>query len=60
MYEKIKQAVLDNLKYSEKEKYLTCKTALQIAKELNIDPKHITEFCNQEKIKIRECMLNCF
>ena len=39
---------------------ISCEQALQIAKELQIDPKNVSKILNELKIKIIQCQLGCF
>lgn len=44
----------------EGKKLLSCATAFEMAKELNVDVTAIGRICNQENIKLSNCQLGCF
>ena len=51
--EAIKNIILDDGK-------IQCKDALQVAKDLNINPSQVGKEIDRLKIKIKDCQLGCF
>jgi len=39
---------------------IACTAALQLARELNLNPKEVGDMINKLKIKIAHCQLGCF
>ena len=48
------------VKEKSKNGKLACKTAWQIAWELDIEVKEVGRYCNENNIKIVACELGCF
>lgn len=53
---KIKEKVMSK----QKNNTISCQQALQIAEELQINPKNMSKILNELKIKIIQCQLGCF
>jgi hypothetical protein len=54
--EKIKEAILKEAK----DKKITCKQSMEIAKDFNVPPKEVGKLLNGLHIKLIECQLGCF
>ncbi|HJO93142.1 MAG TPA: hypothetical protein QF753_07070 [Victivallales bacterium] len=58
--DKIMTAIKNNCVEKDGKCKLSCPAAFNIAKELGVDLKKITEVCNTNNIKINNCQLGCF
>lgn len=56
----MKDTIKEVLIKKAKENRISCKSALDIAEELNVSPREIGTEADLLKIKIIECQLGCF
>ena len=50
----------ETIKNQAKDGKITCKEALEIAKEMGVNPIAVGKILNELNIKIRGCQLGCF
>jgi hypothetical protein len=52
--------IIEAIRTAAQDNHLSCATAHELARKLNIKPEEIGEICNRLKIKITACRLGCF
>jgi hypothetical protein len=53
-------AIVETIRTASRDNRLSCATAHELARELNLSLEEIGSICNELKIKITACQLGCF